>query len=220
MPDDNLMPWQIIQNLFRERESWSDEQILEELRSLPVLPDEDYYYNAEEDEEYKRMALALDTYLAIVDLARARHLIDAIPLLLERASYGDFGETMRSLPDCLYHIADIGGSAMDRLRPFAVEATRSPYPGARLWAINTLRDPDDPLLVDVLLPMLDDPAIIVAAEAASMLEYYAAHHPKSCLRILAALIEARDKRPELNTNKWSRIDGSIERVQRVMSGDA
>src|SRR5690349_12584573 len=102
------MPWQIIQNLIHERESWSNEQILEELRSLPVLPSEDYYNHAEQDDEYKRLDQILSVYLAIVGLAQIRHLVDAIPLLLERASYGDFGETMRGLPNALFRIADIG----------------------------------------------------------------------------------------------------------------
>jgi hypothetical protein len=215
MTNEGLMPWQIIQNLVREREDWSNEQILEELRSLPVLPDENYYYNAQQDDEYRRMDQALDTYLAILGLAGIRHLVEAIPLLLERASYGDYGETMRGLPNALFRIADIGGSAEERLHPFAIAALQSSNPGARQWAITTLYYANDPAVIDLLIAMLNDPAVIVAAEAASKLSFYVPRFPELRPRILSALREAKVKRPELNTNQWSHIDDSIKRAEKL-----
>ena len=43
-------PIDIINRLAKERRSWSDEQILDELRLLPVLPDEDYYDSVRADD--------------------------------------------------------------------------------------------------------------------------------------------------------------------------
>lgn len=214
MANDGLMPWQIIQNLVREREDWTNEQILEELRSLPVLADESYYHNGEQDDQYERMTQALYTYLAILAEAKTRHLVDAIPLLLERASYGDFGETMRGLPKALFRIANIDGLAQERVRPFAVAALQSSNPGARLWAITTLYYSKESTGTNLLIPLLADQAVIVAAEAANKLSLYAQDFPALRSSILSALKEANAKRPELNTNRWSHIDTSIKDIEQ------
>jgi hypothetical protein len=214
MADDSLMPGQIIRNLIREREDWTDEQILEELRSLPVLPDENYYSNAEQDDEFWRMEQALKIYLAILSLAEIRHLVKAIPLLLERASYGDIGETMRGLPNALFRIANSSGSDRESLRLFTVAALQSSNPGARLWAIPTLYDSKNPTGVNLLIAALNDQAVIVAAEAAFTLSRYARVFPELRSNILSALREAKVKRPELNNNQWSSIDSSIKRAEQ------
>ncbi|MEP6987898.1 MAG: hypothetical protein ABI970_20015 [Chloroflexota bacterium] len=66
----------------------------------------------------------------------------------------------------------------------------------------------------MLIALLADESVIVAAEAASTLSYYPRNFPDLRPHILSALREAKVKRPELNTNKWSHIDNSIKRVEQ------
>ncbi len=124
-----------IQVLVQQRLSRSEEEILAELRALPVLPDEED--PAWEDARTWEQA---DRYLALGQVARERRLRPALPLLLERACFGDPGEMMRGLRHILEAIVD---PDLEVLLNVCIDAAGSGHRGARLWAIQelgTLRD--------------------------------------------------------------------------------
>src|SRR5688572_29865330 len=77
-------------------EAWRgrpDEDVLAALRSIPPLVDED---DASWNDNAYWMGVAYP-YLALAGVAAERRLLPAIGLLLERACFGDPGETMRGL---------------------------------------------------------------------------------------------------------------------------
>lgn len=146
---DDERPAAAIARLAAEREARSDEEILAELSALPALPDEDD--RAWDDGRVWRQAYL---FQALADVASARQLHPAIGLLLERASYGDPGEMMRGLRHALEGIAS---PDWDFLADRCAEATGSPRPGARYWAIDELGILRAPRTLPVLIAALDDP---------------------------------------------------------------
>jgi hypothetical protein len=131
---DSQNPAAIIEREFERLRGFADEQILSELEALPVLPDED---NCCTDEDENNIWL----YIALADQAKERRLRAAIPLILERASYGDPMETMRSMDHWLWGIVRRGwGEGHDEaaLIDPLIEATKSLNRGARLWAVTQL----------------------------------------------------------------------------------
>src|SRR6266545_6271313 len=99
---DLLSPAEHIRQLFEQRREASDDAIVAELAGLPVLPDEQ---DAAWEDERTWYDLA-DRFVALADVAAHRRLYSAIPLLLERASYGDPGEMMRGLRHSLEAIVN------------------------------------------------------------------------------------------------------------------
>ena len=114
----------------------SDEEVLTALAALPVLADEDdpcwtaEYWNA-----------VAYPYLALADVAGERRLRAAIPLLLERACFGDPGEIMRGLRNTLEAIV---APEWDVLADACLAAAASERAGARMWALDELAVLDDP----------------------------------------------------------------------------
>lgn len=131
---DSQNPAAIIEREFERRRAYTDEQILADLEALPVLPDED---NCCTDEDQKNIWL----YIALADQAQKRRLRAAVPLILERASYGDPMETMRGMDHWLWGIVrrewGEGHDEAALIDPL-IEATKSPHRGARLWAATQL----------------------------------------------------------------------------------
>jgi len=79
--------------LIADRQTAEDDEILAEIRSLPALADESNpCWNSD---EYLKGTAGL--FLALADIARQRKLRNTVRPLLERACYGDPGETMRGL---------------------------------------------------------------------------------------------------------------------------
>ena len=90
MPSEKR-PHELIRDLFAERASWSDADVIAEIEQLPPLADEgDPAWN---DETY--WSDFASRYVALSDVAAARQLRPAVRLLLERACNGDPGEMMR-----------------------------------------------------------------------------------------------------------------------------
>src|SRR5687768_14610154 len=100
------MSWesqQLIQEQFDLLSTWSDEAILAEIEGLPVLPDENNEQDTHPDgskqhhwDDPETYSL-LCRYLALVHIVHDRKLRAGVPLLMERASYGDMGESMRGI---------------------------------------------------------------------------------------------------------------------------
>jgi hypothetical protein len=128
-------PYLAIEALLKARECNSDEQIIEELRDLPPLKDEDD--PAWEDPDYWNQAYL---FVALGKLVGLRRLRQGIPLLLERACLGDPGEIMRGLRHALEAAANGDGALLAEL---CIAAARSPRAGTRLWAIDQLVVLDD-----------------------------------------------------------------------------
>ncbi len=123
--------------LLKELSELSSAQIISKLESIPPLADEDDPVWREE--EYWRNTA--EVYMALADISAKRRLQASIPLLLERACYGDPGEIMRGLRHKLEAILVPDWS---RLADICLELACSPRKGTRLWAIDQLAILDDP----------------------------------------------------------------------------
>jgi hypothetical protein len=179
-------PADIIGELFQERESWSNDQILSELASLRVLPDEYLYLErswfgpdnpAWDDPLVVQQALL---YLTLAGLVEERKLRQGVPLLLERASYGDMGEAMRGLH---IHLSGAYDPDWPALADVCIRAAEYPQPGCRLWAIDLLGRLNAWKLIEVrglpiLFEALDDPAKLVRFHACRSLELLCKWHPE------------------------------------------
>jgi hypothetical protein len=125
------MPWEIIRDLAIKYDKLSDSKVLAKLRTIPPLPDEDddtAWDNAFWDDVAYH-------FLALWRVAGSRRLREAIPLILDRACFGDPGETMRGMCHVLEAIVQPNWSD---LTPYCVAALKSERPGTRLWAAHQL----------------------------------------------------------------------------------
>lgn len=160
---DERMPNKIIDEMTVARRALSDESILAELATIPPLMDED---NPGWDAEayWQRVAYP---YLALCNIAAERRLPAAIPLMLERACYGDPGEIMRNLCHALEAIV---APNYGELSEPCLAAARSSHPGTRLWAIYQLMRLREPQALPIFEEALKDSAARVRDEAANALE--------------------------------------------------
>ena len=154
-------PTVIISAMVRERDTRSDEQVLDELRASPELADE-------EDPCWSDPAYWMKVsypYLALAEVARARRLRAAVGLLLDRACFGDPGECMRGLRHDLEAIMAPDWAALADICIAAAERGR---PGTTLWAVDQLLVLEDerarPLLTKLATSEHDE--IARTAEAA------------------------------------------------------
>jgi hypothetical protein len=125
------MPYQIIDDLASARSRLSDAEVLAELAAIPHLADEDNpCWN--DDDYWHNVAFP---YLALWNVVAERRLRAAVPLILDRACFGDPGEIMRNLCHAVEAIVKPDWSALTALCASALE---SPRPGTRLWAAQEL----------------------------------------------------------------------------------
>jgi hypothetical protein len=186
---DNLSPAEHIRQLFEQHRDVPDQVLLAELTALPVLPDEqDPVW--EEDRTWYELA---DRFVALADLAAHRRLYSAIPLLLERASYGDPGEMMRGLRHSLEAIVK---PEWHRLTDICMQMAQAPQRGARLWSIDELGILRDPRAVPTLINALDDAADQVRAAACRSLEMVCQQHIASRPIALQALQRYLEHHPD------------------------
>lgn len=176
---DEKPVWQIIQEQIEFRADHTNEAILEELKALPVLPDE-YYWFGKRDSLHPawndpNVGSDLTTYLVLAKIVGRRKLRAGVPLLLERASYGDFGETMRGLRHSLEAAYE---PDWDALTDICIQFARSPNRGARLWAVDELGILRDARSLSVLFEALRDSATLVRREAINSLEMLCSAHPE------------------------------------------
>ena len=151
-----------LQALIEQRKTWTDEAILDELRALSVLPDEDDpLWN--EDATWRDH---FDVYDALSKIAAERKLRPAVLLLLERSSYGDPYEIMRGLRHTLEGIVNPDWQVLADL---CMQAANYPQNGARLWAVRELGVLRDRRSLGALLGALSDSAKLVRLEACSSL---------------------------------------------------
>lgn len=160
---DNRRPYQIIGDMAQDRAPLSDAKVLAELAAIPPLADADDPC-WDEDGYWHRVAYP---YLALWDVVAQRRLRSAIPLILDRACFGDPGEIMRNICHVLEAIVKPDWSA---LTGPCVAALQSPRPGTRFWAASQLGRLEDPSAVPALEAAAGDPVPNVASQAAKALE--------------------------------------------------
>lgn len=123
--------------LLLELSEYSDDDIIAKLESVaPLLDEDDPVWDCE---EYWRDTVEI--YLALSDVSAKRRLRPSIRLLLERACFGDPGETMRGLRNRLEAIVSPDWTY---LADICIELAASPRKGTRLWAIEQLAILEDP----------------------------------------------------------------------------
>jgi hypothetical protein len=180
-------PWQLIQEASDLRSTWSDEAIMAEIQTLPVLPDE---YNEDSDALLDdshwmdpELQEQLTIYLALVKVVSEHKLRAAVPLLMERVSYGDMGETMRGVWGSL-------ASAYDNKiewEDLCFQMAQSPYRGVRLWMMQEIALIRDEHSLAVLIKGLHDTAPLVRECAAGWLEFLCQDDSLIRERVLDAL---------------------------------
>ena len=140
---DERMPYQIIDEMTTDGQRLSDEEALAELAALSPLADED---DAcwDSDRYWQEVAYP---YFALWNIAAVRRLEAAIPLMLDRACFGDPGEIMRNLCHVLKAIVNPEWS---KLTEPCLVALTSARPGTRLWAANELARLRDPSALPAL----------------------------------------------------------------------
>ena len=162
MPDE-LMPYQIIRSLAAGYAPLSDAEVLAELAAIPPLADgSDSCWN---DRSYWHNVAY--PYLALWDVAAKRKLRAAIPLILDRACFGDPGEIMRNLCHTIEAIVDPDWKA---LTAPCIDALSSPRPGTRFWAASELGRLRDPAAIPALEQAADDVVPEVRQEIESALD--------------------------------------------------
>jgi len=161
-------PAEIIQNLYNQRISWSDEAVVSELVSLPALPDElELESLPNGDEALNNLYL----YLALTSLVGTRRLKQGVRFLLERASFGDFGETMRGMHHTFEHVFEDDDSELAEL---CLELGKHHRAGTRLWAMNQLVRLQDTRVIPLLLEALNG-SILMCDYVCSFLTSLHAH---------------------------------------------
>ena len=160
---DERMPYQIIDQLVAARAQLSDAEVLAELAAIPPLADEEDL--CWDDNGYWHEVAY--PYLALWNVARERQLRAAVPLILDRACFGDPGEIMRNLCHAVEAIVKPDYWA---LTTPCVAALASPRRGTRLWAADELRRLCDPAAIPALERAALDPVPEVRECAESALE--------------------------------------------------
>ncbi|WP_338874935.1 hypothetical protein WBJ53_04875 [Spirosoma sp. SC4-14] len=140
---------QITKQIHLERESWTVSQVINELLALPPMPDED-----DNLWDYTKTWYEAEVFLADVNYAARHHLESVIPILYQKACYGDPGEILRGVfKNSVY---DIASRDEEKVIHYAVQAYKSIRNGTRYWAVYSLSFFKDlpqahSILVDALL---------------------------------------------------------------------
>jgi hypothetical protein len=160
---DGRMPYQIIDDLTTARQRLTDEQVLAELARVPPLEDEDD--PCWKDDTYWHSVAY--PYLAFWNVVAERQLRAAIPLMLDRACFGDPGEIMRNLCHALEAIVRPDWATLTEP---CIVALGSPRAGTRLWAAHQLGRLRDPGAVPALERAAEDKVAWVREWAAAALD--------------------------------------------------
>ena len=117
--------------IHQEKAAWSDQQLLDELRTLPPMPDED-----DEAWNLDRTWYYAEIYLAQLNQAQERKLEATVPYFFAQASYGDPGEILRGpFKSGMYWILN---EDEEKLVHYAINAYHSDRRGTRYWAVHQL----------------------------------------------------------------------------------
>jgi HEAT repeat protein len=171
----------------------SDAKLLEILSQFPIFPPE--RDPAWDDDELWERLMQFDV---LADVVAERKLLAAIPLLLERACYGDPGEVMRSLRNRLEAIVQ---PDWQHLADVCMAMIQNPHPGARLWATSQLGVLRDPRTRQTLIDRLADAAELVRQEAAQSLYMLCQRDSESHVPAMQALQQYLHRSPHPDDQK-------------------
>lgn len=160
---DARKPYQIIDGLVAAGARLSDAEVLAALTAIPPLADESDPCWAD-DGYWHQVAYP---YLALWNVVAERQLRAAVPLILDRACFGDPGEIMRNLCHAVEAIVKPDWSV---LTAPCVAALTSPRPGTRFWAAFELGRLRDPVAIPALERAAQDAVPDVREEVVSALE--------------------------------------------------
>ena len=178
-----------IERLKAERSGRADSAILDELRTLEPLPDEDdERWN--QDETWSRAYLLI----ALADLLAARRLETGVGLVLDKMCLGDPGETMRGLRHSLEAAASPNWS---RLAEACVARCSSERAGTRYWAVDELGVLRDPATLPTILQVFDDHEHDVAVAAFRSSAMLVGREPGLRARVIRELRGAGRRRSSL-----------------------
>jgi HEAT repeats len=199
-------PYEIIEELYRERLNHQEQDILKELSELPILPDEeDEAWN--DDQTWRQAYL----YVALADVAAQRKLTSAVVPLLEKASYGDPGEMMRGLRNQLEAIV---APDWKKLAHICSSLSKHPQKGTRLWSVHQLGILQEPEVLDYLTDALSDPADLVRVEACYSLVMLCQSNPQcrnAALKVLRKFKECSTERSQ----DYSTAEAAISHIQEM-----
>ena len=141
----------------------SDADVLAALAACPPLADEDDPVWTTDDYWRDYWRDVAEPLLGLLDVARERRLRSAVRLVLERACYGDPGESLRGLRHDFEAIFNPDWRA---LADEYLALARSPRLGTRLWAVSCLTVMNDPRAVDTFRASVREDPEPIATEAA------------------------------------------------------
>lgn len=159
---DSRKPFQIIADLAENYGRLTDDGVLAALAAIPPLVDES-------DPSWREMAYwhqVAYPYVALWDVVAERRLRAAIPMILDRACFGDPGEIMRGVRHTLEAIVN---PDWDALVGPCVAALSSPRAGTRMWAADVLGPLCDPAAAEALERATRDPVAEVRKNASRAL---------------------------------------------------
>ncbi len=154
---DERKPHEIIQELYKARLEWLDEAILAELEALPGLPDENdgpWFGTSSCMWQQEQTQQDASLYLALARHVEKRRLKRGVRLLLERASYGDFGEIMRGMH---HRFEGTYRGYYSELADLCLELAQSTRLGTKLWALDQLARKCDRRAIPELFKALYQP---------------------------------------------------------------
>jgi hypothetical protein len=196
------------QQWIEKYEGYSDEALLSELSSLPVLPDES---DPSWDNRQTRENLAYP-YLALARIAGERRIKKAISLLFEKSSYGDPYEMVQGIR---HSIEKIVNPDWDTLNEICIQITQSPYRGARLWAVRELgilRNKDS---FDTLVNALNDDDLI-QYQACMSLEMLCQNNPEYLDAVEQVFIRyLSEKHSDFNSSSAQKFLSKIRKMKTL-----
>ena len=194
---DDRKPHQIIQALYDERAEWTDEAILAELETLPGLPDEDdgpWFGSFGLMWQQEQTLKNADLYLALARHVAKRRLKPGVRLLLERASYGDFGEIMRGL----HHTFEaVYGGQYAELANLCAELMQHLRLGTKVWALDQMTRLRDRRAIPELLKAVYEPTDFLFESACMYLSSFYkdfSEERSEIERVLSTFIRAYKRR--------------------------
>jgi hypothetical protein len=146
-----------------------------------------------------------------VAIVQDRKMRPGVPLLMERASYGDMGETMRGVWGALRSVFDSHDTTWNDL---CFQMAQSPHRGVRLWMMQEISCIANERSLAALINGLRDPAPLVREWAVSWIKSLCENlpHPHVRTEAIRALQDALSN--TVNDHEQRHILRTIQSIER------